>query len=493
MPHNAARLLHSLLLLACTASALSAQSTPSGSVTGTVWDSLHARPLAGATISASALDSGRAAPGATAVSDSLGRFRFERLDAGRYALSFHEALLDSLAFAPLHELVVEPGRRYRTSLAVPSAATLRGMVCSGRQTDDGTGAMFGTVRDADADTPLAGAEVVVAWGERLLDAKARTVTPEIRESRVRADASGGYLLCGVPRNQQLVVQVQHDGRAGAVLRPRIANAAGLLALDVTFSADDAVSLASVESAAVAEARPGRAAIAGTVRGAKGEPVSGVQLRVAGAPQTARSDDGGGYTLTGLPAGTHDLEVRHLGYAFQRRPVELRSGRTIRQDVALERVVSLDSVNVVAQRIRYPEFERHKKQFPFGSFLDEEEIKRRKYQYLPLVLSTITGFQLAHGPGGKPGLRTLRGCTHVGEQGRTRRPQMNIVIDGLEFMDIADVALQDVAAIEGYWVGAEAPWEYRPGCAVVVIWTKNWAAKRAAALARNSTNASVVVP
>jgi hypothetical protein len=46
-------------------------------------------------------------------------------------------------------------------------------------------------------------------------------------------------------------------------------------------------------------------------------------------------------------GTQMLEVRRVGYAIAERPVELRADTAITADVRLQRVVSLDSMRVVA--------------------------------------------------------------------------------------------------------------------------------------------------
>ena len=59
---------------------------------------------------------------------------------------------------------------------------------------------------------------------------------------------------------------------------------------------------------------------------------------------------------------------------------LRSERSVTQDVRLQRIVTLDSVLVLARRSRYREFEEHRKRSGFGTFLTEEDIERRTRQH-----------------------------------------------------------------------------------------------------------------
>jgi hypothetical protein len=219
-----------LALLACIGSPLAAQRT-SGRLEGQVTDSVNVGPLGDAMVTATPVGTARETT-FVARTDRRGRFRFDSLDAGRYALRFVSPLLDSLQYGGSAPLVdVSPERVAHVTLAVPSGATLRSLACPGVAFPEGTGALLGIVSDAETDKPLAGAQIAVAWSKLALDS-AKGIVGDERAAKVTVDASGQYRLCGLPTNDPLFLQVQHNGRAGAVLRMRISDGAGVLVRDL---------------------------------------------------------------------------------------------------------------------------------------------------------------------------------------------------------------------------------------------------------------------
>jgi hypothetical protein len=123
-----------VLLLAQVAAGQVADSTrrpPLGSVKGVVIDSIGGGQLAAAIVQlADAKNTTRF--GTTTVTDSLGRFIFERVPSGRYTLGFFHPLLDSLGVAaPLREVSIDDGGSVRADLAVPSPARIRAAICGG--------------------------------------------------------------------------------------------------------------------------------------------------------------------------------------------------------------------------------------------------------------------------------------------------------------------------------------------------------------------------
>ena len=92
-------------------------------------------------------------------------------------------------------------------------------------------------------------------------------------------------------------------------------------------------------ALIALAQPGLAAAQGTLRGTvtaagTGAAVEGAQVTIAGLNMGANTMAGGAYEITGIPAGTHEVEVRLIGYQLARREVTITDGGTTRLDVAL---------------------------------------------------------------------------------------------------------------------------------------------------------------
>ncbi|MDB4884377.1 MAG: TonB-dependent receptor plug [Gemmatimonadetes bacterium] len=464
----------SLALALFVAAPLGAQGTANGRLEGIVTDSVHASPLADADVSATRIDGASAAPRRT-ITDKKGHYLFEELAPGRYAVSFASTLLDSLEFgvAPAPAVVVA-GQTARADLATPSGRTLRDAACPGAGLRRWTGALLGVVTDAETQKPLAGAEVTVSWSELAIDSAARDVSAKDRVARASTNASGQYRLCGVPTDERLELQIQYHGALGPTRSIAVADAEGVLVRNSSFRVvmPGRVGQPEVARDAAERRRTGSASIVGRVTRADGQPVAGAQLRLVNGASSARSDDKGEFALLGLPEGAQELEVRRLGYGIARRAVALPAGGSVRENVVMERVVSLDSVRVVARRVRYAEFERNRMRYPGGVFLDEEEIERRGFKTLPLIISNIPGFRLISMSRGRLGIQSthLRSCEQD-RAGTDRLDPLNLVVDNMEHVEVVDVHFPEIAAIEAYPNGERAPFKYARACSVIVVWTR----------------------
>jgi hypothetical protein len=161
-------------------------------VAGSVYDSLRAAPLAGASVFLSGT-----VHRATAGAD--GRFRLEDVPEGEYQASFSHPLLAALGVAPpVRTLSVRAGEPPALELAVPSAATLAAAVCPGGGAA-GSAGLVGAVR-GPAGEPVPGARVVLSWGRR---GRVETV----------AGAEGAYRACGIPAGARVAAEVRSDGLA----------------------------------------------------------------------------------------------------------------------------------------------------------------------------------------------------------------------------------------------------------------------------------------
>lgn len=168
-------------------------------VAGSVYDSLRAAPLAGASVFLSGT-----VHRATAGAD--GRFRLEDVPEGEYQVSFSHPSLAALGVAPpVTTFALRAGEAPALELAVPSAATLAAAVCPGGGAA-GSAALVGAVR-GPAGEPVPGARVVLSWGR----SRVETV----------AGAEGAYRACGIPAAARVAAEVRSDGLAPvrAVLEP----------------------------------------------------------------------------------------------------------------------------------------------------------------------------------------------------------------------------------------------------------------------------------
>ena len=94
-----------------------------GRLEGTVTDSTRAAPLAGARVSVTRLGAERETTH-VATTDAKGKFAFDRLDAGLYAIGFSNALLDSLEFGgPVRRVAVVPDGVARSARTTASGTT----------------------------------------------------------------------------------------------------------------------------------------------------------------------------------------------------------------------------------------------------------------------------------------------------------------------------------------------------------------------------------
>ena len=132
---------------------------------------------------------------------------------------------------------------------------------------------------------------------------------------------------------------------------------------------------------------------------------------------------------------------------------------------MQRIVTLDSVLVLAQRSRYRDFEEHRKRNGFGTFLTEEDIERRRPFQTSDLFFMIAGFRV-NGFGLDAKVQSSRGVTSI-----TGRCEANIVIDGMSGQDINLIHPSSIGAMEIYRAGQPAPVQYDRGCGVIVIWSR----------------------
>ena len=471
MLDNTLRFTLVLGLAHCIATPIFAQEA-TGQLEGFVTDSVHARPLVGTAVTATRVDSAGGNP-RVARTDNRGRFLFDALTPGRYSVSFESALLDSLEHGVTPVVAtVAPAAAARADLAIPSGATLRAAACPGSGLPQGTGALLGVVTDVATRKPLVDAQILVSWTELTVDSAKRDVAPRPRVISTATNATGQYRVCGLPTEERLDVKVEHTGAVGPTNRLMVSDAEGVLVRNFSFRRVSTDSNGSVVRPEIESPRSGNASIAGKVTRADGSPIVGAQLRLVSGASLARTDEKGEFTLNTLPSGAHELEVRHLGYGVVRRAVELASDQRARENVVMERVVSLDSVRVVATRVRFPEFERNRLRYPGGVFMNEEDIARRGFRTLPLMITNVPGFRLTSMSRGRIGIQSnrLRQC-QTAQVGFERMDAINLVVDNMEHMELTDVHFPEVAAMEVYYNGDKAPHKYARACSVIVVWTK----------------------
>jgi hypothetical protein len=457
-----------VVLFLLLAQRVSAQSGPLGRIEGVVYDSVHARPLGSAHVVAVGTGT-QSEVRRDATSDSVGHFHIDSLPPGHYIVGFESALLDSL------EVTLSPREANLTAaqvatidLALPSAPKLRSAVCLGAALPPQSGVIFGHVVSAETESPVAGVVVAMVWRDISVERTKRLrVTASERSDSVITDKDGWYRMCGVPTGAWISMQLRRGDRRGPPLRTRVDDTLGIAVQHLAFSTSSDATADGLTGALLS----GTATLTGVVRGAAGTPVASAEVRVLGTRALGRTDESGSFTLRGLPAGTQQLEVRHIGYAIAEVPVALHSETTTAHDVVLQRVVSLDSMVIVATLTKYPDFYAHKSS-GFGRFIGPEAIAQMHVTRTSDYFAQIPSFTVREN-----GSRTLV-VSSQGPGSVSGNCVATVVIDGMRVLEypptINDIHWTSVAAIEAYPanMAAQAPPEYNiGGCGGIVIWTK----------------------
>jgi hypothetical protein len=89
-------------------------------------------------------------------------------------------------------------------------------------------------------------------------------------------------------------------------------------------------------------------ISGTVTATGGAPLQEARVIVLGTTRSASSGPDGKYLIRGVPAGTADVRVLHVGYQEQKKSVRVLDGQTGTLDFAMSQsVVQLEEVVTTA--------------------------------------------------------------------------------------------------------------------------------------------------
>ena len=106
---------------------------------------------------------------------------------------------------------------------------------------------------------------------------------------------------------------------------------------------------------LAAARPASAqgTLEGTVTAAgTGAALAGAQVSLPGLTLGGTTNPSGAYQVSGIPAGTHTVEIRLIGYGTEVREITVSSGQTVRLDVTLaETALVLEGLVAVGSRAR----------------------------------------------------------------------------------------------------------------------------------------------
>lgn len=411
---------------------------------GVVYDSVHARPLAGALLIVGG-DTVRVR------SDSSGGFTLPGTLSGRRVVVLVHPSLDSLGLSTLR-FTVDLDAAGSLQLATPSRGAMLQALCGRPLTD--SAAVHGVVRNGVGEA--VDAEVRVSWMQWGVNATNRLAP---RRLTLTTPAAGGiFVACGVPLDQPL--EIEASTAAGARSN-RIALPASMLAA----AHHQLVLLDSLQTVTLqGRLRAGARGLAGA-------------LVQAGDGREARTDSSGGFVFPNLPSGSHLIRMSAVGYAPTERLVHLFADQVVQLEVTMDRVVVLDAMRTAAERelfvstfIRSGEERRRS---GLGRFRDSTSIGRER-----TLLGAFVGFgglQAVSVPGGVS--LTMRTPPSIRGGGGTCTPRVIVNREG-NGVDLFALDPQDIAWIEVYPRATALPAEFQVttmgrACGVVVVVTKEF--------------------
>lgn len=431
------RLLPLLLLL------LAPEVQAQGIVRGVLFDSLRTgEPIPNAIVTVE----GR--PERTRT-DSRGRFRFTSLPVGSYTLRYQMPWLDSLALPPItgRAEVFSLGNGSDVLLSTPSLSTVQRAIC-GTTLPEEAGILRGEMRDAEG-RPVEGLFVGAVWAQASV---ARTgVTNELIGTVDTTDQSGTFALCGVPTTTTFMVRAGNDDFG-----------TGELVLDVAQYPVRYVEL-------VAGRGVGTGSVAGRIVAGRERVLDNATVSIPGDTERgARVDEGGRFTIDGLPPRTTQLFVRAIGYLPRYILVNGAAGTLELGDVDLASVAQeLAERRITAQATSLNELEfRQRQATGNGVFLDENALRR-----YPLISATALANESlsVRTTGGRyPRTMLRRGADTCLPRFFLDGVDWGIARDGAE----ESVIMSNAKRIEVY-LAAFMPARYNDfnGCGVVLVWTR----------------------
>jgi len=223
----------------------------------------------------------------------------------------------------------------------------------------------------------------------------------------------------------------------------------------------------------ARAQSTAGSIAGAVRDSTGAPISMVEVGIAGTALRTTTDGTGAFRLSAVPAGTHTIRARRLGFRAVDRTVTVTDSATAPLSITLAALArELDPVVVQAaldRRARYLAGFYERRRMGIGKFITQDRLDAHTGTLPQMLAAELPGVRVVSNRTVNQGIR-LRGnsCPPL------------LWLDGspapaAEF-DLSTLPLSSLSAIEIYYGPSTVPGEFQlsrgqHACGVVVAWSR----------------------
>jgi hypothetical protein len=298
------------------------------------------------------------------ITDSLGRFEFPPVAPDSFTVEVRTASLDSMRAVHRVRMAIADSAQ-ELPIVVPNASMIATAMCgpAGARSDASTGGIIvGALSGATRPT-MVRADWMDSVGRHSVTAT--------------SDSAGVFRACGLPLQSRLWLRAGSDSLASDEAEVMITGAR----------------IARVSLALLDAARAG-ASISGVVLSdSSSRPVADAEVSIPDAGLSVRSAADGSFHLSRIPAGTHNIVVRRIGYGALATSLTFKPGERVYRRVLLGNVVALDEVRVVAQAngTWVGEFEERQR-LGLGSFLTRSDLAKYDGGQLRVALSTVRGLK-----------------------------------------------------------------------------------------------------
>jgi hypothetical protein len=437
------------LAVLCASVHADAQATrPPVRVRGFAFDSLRNEPLANAFITIDGV-------GAAATTDVRGRFEIMGVPPGVHVVSLQHPRLDTLGIASVTAPATVSDGGDEIRIAVPSYGTFWRRVCGTNGAPADSGYVFGVIRDARTGKPMRGVEVDVTWDD-MSTADKRHVTQRRYHNRATTNEFGRYAACGVSLAFGLRVKATGDSAvSGMIDLPGVGQRLQRRDLLIGPAVPDSSAMGT---------------IAGLLTNGAGDPYVEA-LVLLDDSVAARSDESGRFTLRGVGAGTHQVEVRRIGMDPFAVAVDVLPHDTASVQMQVKRVTRLSPMYITHALHAQVLLQELSDRLKLGNavVLDSTMVEARPKVFNALM--ELPSARFAY----RAGEFTLN--VPDGAGGRCT-PELRIDGAVAGYTHLTPMRPDEVALIEFYARGGIIPQQFAHGgfgaqCGLILIWTK-WA-------------------